>query len=355
MKQLLSKMYVPFIALAAMMVMTSCENEFKADEISPNTNPPTVLSISTILEDQEVTQGVLQGSYMVRGENLSSLVSIQINGLEASFNPALLTDGLTFVNIPVNTPLTGSNTMRIETLGGVTEVDFPLLRITGFTENVVGGVKVVELEGVGFSYAPSVSFQTGSAALGNLVVRESNVVSFTDTTIVAEVPDGVIQAFITVSTERGATDVSDSYGFSLPLFTDELSAGWEVAGWGGSQEPSATEQALGTASIKSVREAWSGLTLNPEVGVDFNEYEFISVQIYGGTNATRVKLALNGDFESGLELDITPDSWNQFVIRLTDFYLSGTEPDEITRIDFQEFSGSGESEYIFYVDDLGFL
>ncbi|MEM9339459.1 MAG: hypothetical protein AAGA66_12070 [Bacteroidota bacterium] len=354
MRKIFSKIDASVVALLVMMVVTGCENEFKADEVTPNTNPPEVLSISTILEDQEVTQGVLEGYYIVRGKNLSSLVSIQFNGEEASFNPALLTDETTFVIVPLNTPLTGTNTMRVETLGGVTEVDFPLLRITGFTENVIGATKVVVLEGVGFSYAPSVSFNTGSEILGNLVTRESNVISFTDTTITAEVPNGVLQAFISVTTERGASDVSESYGFSLPVYVDELNTAWQAFGSFGSHDLSSTEQALGSTSIKTIREAWSGLTLTPDTGVGFNEHNALSVQIYGGTNATRVKIALN-NFEAGLEFDLTSGSWNKFVIPLTDFYPTGNVPDQITRIDFQEFSNSGQTEYIFFVDDFGFL
>lgn len=349
-----SKNYLLILAMATIIISAGCENDFKADDVDPNTNPPSVTSISSIQEDTEVTQGVLQGNYMVRGENLSSMLSVRFNEFEASFNPALLTDDLAFVSVPLGTPLTGSNTMRIETLGGSTEVDFPLLRVLDFTEGVVDGVKVVNISGIGFSYSPTVSFNSGSENLGNLVERESKVISFTDEAIVAEVPAGVTQAFIYVTTERGATDVSGSYGFSLPIYIDELNADWGSSGWGGTQDFGSSEQALGSASVKSTREAWSGLTFLPNNGLAFNEYEFITVQIYASTNATKVNMALN-DFDAGLALDLVPDTWNKFVIKLSDFYPTGGEPDQIMRIDFQEFSGSGQSQYIFYVDDFGFL
>lgn len=350
-----TKIHIIALALITLIVGVGCENEFKQDEITLSTAPPVVSSISRVEDDVEVSQGVVEGFYMVRGENLSSTRSVQFNGEESSFNPALLTDNLAFVNVPLTTPLTGSNTMRVETLGGVVEIDFPLLSISGFTEGVVDGAKVVELSGVGFSYTPTVTFNSGSEDQGNLVEREATILSFDDTSIVAEVPSGITQAFIFVSTVRGATAVSESYGFTLPIYIDELSADWENSGWGGTQDLASSEQALGTASVKSTREAWSGLTFLPTgLTIGFNEFESITVQIYASTNATRVNIALN-DFDAGLVLDLEPDTWNKFVIPLSDFYPTGGEPDVINRIDFQEFSGSGQSQYVFYVDDFGFL
>lgn len=354
MKNILQHINKSVLVLTIISLFLSCENEFEKGDIKTNTGQPVLTSVSEILNDTEVSQGVLQGTYILRGQNLSSMVSIQFNGLEAGFNPALLTDEVAFVTVPNGTPLYDqSNIMRVETLGGVVEFDFPLLHIEEFTEGVVDGKKVVNISGVGFDYTPVVTFETGSEDLGNLVERTADIISVTDNLIVAEVPAGVTQAFIFVTTARGASAKSASYGFTLPIYIDGLNEEWTTSEWGGTHDLNSTEQALGQFSIKSVREAWSGLTFLPP-DVNYTDYESITVQIYGGANAEAVNLALN-DFDTQVTLQLVQGEWTKFVIPLSDFYPTGGAPAKITRMDFQEASNTGLTEYIFYVDDFGFL
>lgn len=344
------------VAILAVFALAACENEFKSDDDGPSTEPPEVTSVSEAREDKEVRQGVLGATYIIRGKNLSSMVSIQFNGLNAGFNPALLTNEIAFVTVPEEAPfLDQANIMRIETLGGVVEYDFSLLTVESFTEETVNGVKVVNLMGGDFTDVSKVTFVSGSEETDNLVESPATIVSVSQTQVTAEVPAGVTQAFIFVETSRGAVAQSESYGFSYSIYIDGLNSDWQTSEWGGTHDLASSEVALGQSSIKSIREAWSGLTFLPEdADINFSDYQAITVQIYGSGDVKAVNLALN-DFATQLTLTLVPGEWTKFTIPLSDFYPNGGEPDEIFRLDFQEASNTGLPQYIFYIDDFGFL
>lgn len=347
-----------FLMLLALIQLTSCENEFHKDSIPEATAPPVIHSVSEAREDVPVTQGVLEGTYIIRGENLASLISIDFNGFPAGFNPALLTDNIAFVEVPEDAPYVDQeNILRLENLKGATEYDFSLLSIDGFTEETIDGVKTVTLQGGDFTDTSSVTFVSGSEENGNLVEAPATILSISQTEVVVEVPSGVEQAFIYLATSRGAVAQSDSYGLSYSIFIDALHADWSTSEWGGTHDLASTEVALGEYSIKSVREAWSGLTfLAPNI--PFDEYDALTVSVYGtGSVGDKVQIALN-DFDGAQTvqpIDLIPGEWNKVVIPLSDFYPNGGAPDTIFRMDFQESSNTGLAQYIFYIDDFGFL
>ena len=343
-------------ALLALLFVSACENEFKKEDTDPNTAPPEITSVSEAREDVVVGQGVLGNTYIIRGRNLSSLVSIQFNGTDAGFNPALVTDEIVFVRVPMEAPfLDQDNIMRLETQGGVIEYDFPLLTVEGFTEETVDGEKVVNLIGGDFTDVSKVTFVSGSEELGNLVEREAEIVSITQSRVTAKVPAGVTQAFIFIETSRGAIVQSESFGFSYSIYIDGLNEDWVTSEWGGTHDLASQEVALGETSIKSIREGWSGLTFLPEnADIGFSDFTSITVQIFGQGDILSVNMALN-DFAASVNLPLTSGEWNKFTIPLSDFYPNGGAPDEIFRIDFQESSNTGLPQYIFFVDDFGFL
>jgi hypothetical protein len=348
-----------FILLIFSLVqLTSCENDFR-DPSSPDASkPPVIHSVSEATEDVAVTQGVLQGTYIIRGEYLGTLSKVYFNGYQAGFNPAFVTDNIAFVTVPVNAPYVGqANILRLETLGGAVEYDFSLLTIEEFTEETVDGVKLVHLFGGDFTDTSTVTFVSGSEENGNLVELPAEIVFVSETMVTVEVPDGVEQAFIYLATSRGAIAQSDSYGFSYSIYIDELHPEWTTSEWGGTHDLASTEVALGQYSIKSIREGWSGLTfLGPNI--PFDEYDAITVSVYGtGAAGDSVTLAIN-DFDGAAShqpIELIPGEWNKVVIPLSDFYPNGGEPSTIFRLDFQESSNTGLSQYIFYVDDFGFL
>ncbi len=349
--------YVSICMLIVSVLFSSCESEFNEPSDNFTSEPPVITSVSETREDKAVTQGVLDNIYTIRGENLSSLVAIYFNGVKASFNPALLSDTVAFVTVPEEAPvLNQSNTMKVENLFGTTDYDFSLLTITDFTEATVNGKKVVNLMGGDFSETSSVTFVSGSAENGNLTELPAEFTIISAGEVQAEVPAGVEQAFIFLETSRGAITRSESYGFSYSIYIDGLNTDWSTSEWGGTHELQSTEVTLGDFSVKSIREAWAGLTFWPDnATINYKDFDAISVTIYGtGAPGDSVNLALN-DFNAQVNLPLVPGEWTKFVIPLSDFYPNGGAPDTIFRMDFQESSGTGMAQYIFYIDDFGFL
>lgn len=353
-----SKHRIPFLSLALMaLFFASCDSDFDVDEIDTSgTEPPIIHSVNEAREDLPVTQGVLENTYIIRGENFATLTAIYFNGVRAGFNPALTTDELTFTSVPRETPYVGQdNILRMENMAGATEYDFSLLTIEDFTEATTeDGIKTVTLIGGDFSDTETVTFTSGTEEAGNLVEREAEILSVSETEVRVAVPSGVEQAYIYLQTSRGASAQSDSYGFSYSIYIDDLNPEWATSEWGGTHDLYSTEQALGEFSIKSVRDAWAGLTFTPATPVGFTEYDAITVSVYGTVANQKVNLAIN-DFLGTVELNLIQGQWNKVVIPLSDFFPSGGAPAAINRIDFQESTNTGEAQYIFYVDDFGFL
>lgn len=354
----ISKHRMLLFSLALMAIFfASCESDFDVDEIDTSgTEPPVIHSVNEGREDLPVNQGVLENTYIIRGENFSTLTAIYFNGVRAGFNPALTTDELTFTSVPENTPYLGQeNILRMENMAGATEYDFSILTIEEFTEATTeDGIKTVTLLGGDFSDTDKVTFSSGTEEAGNLVEREAEILLVSEAELTVAVPSGVEQAYIYVHTSRGATAQSDSYGFSYSIYIDELSPEWATSEWGGTHDLYSTQQALGQYSIKSIRDAWAGLTFTPETPVAFDEYSAITVSLYGTVSDQKVNLAIN-DFLGTVELNLVEGQWNKVVIPLSDFFPSGGAPAVINRIDFQEASNTGAAQYIFFVDDFGFL
>lgn len=345
-----------FLLIVTVLSLTSCKSEFDGESINFATPfVPVINSVSEAREDVVVTQGNLEGVYIIRGANLASLLSISFNDYPASFNPVYVTDDVVFITIPEDAPyIDQPNIMRLETQGGVVNYDFSLLTIEEFTEGEVDGKKAVKLIGGDFTDTSMVTFVSGTEEDGNLVEKPATIVSVSQTEVVVEVPAGVEQAFIYLETTRGAIAQSESYGFTYSIYIDQLHADWTLGGWGGTFDAANTDPAIGEFSVLSTREAWSGLTYTTDVGVNLNDYQFVTVQLYGtGAAGDKVILAFN-DFEVQVELELIPGQWTKYVIPIRDWYPNGA-PTSISRLDFQEASGTGLAEYIFYVDDFGFI
>ncbi len=184
---------ISFLLLILLLAVSSCSDEFDTQDIENNNEPPVITSVSEAREDVPVTQGVLENTYIIRGENLATLTAIYFNGERAGFNPALTTNELTFVTIPETAPYVGQdNILRLENLSGSTEYDFSLLTITDFTESTTEeGIKTVTLLGGDFSETSNVIFTSGTEEAGNLVEREAEILSVTETEVTVAVPSGI--------------------------------------------------------------------------------------------------------------------------------------------------------------------
>ena len=354
----------PFLILfMAAVSFTSCESEFDVDELEGGNEPPVVTSVSEAQEDIPVTQGVLENTYIIRGENFSSLTEIWINGVRAGFNPALTTDNLTFTTIPENAPFVGQeNKLRLVNLAGETTYDFSLLTIEDFTEATTEeGVSTVTLIGGDFTETTKVTFTSGTEEDGNLIENEATILSVSETEVTVEVPSGVEQAFIYLETAGGAVAQSESYGFSNPIFIDELNENVNFDGsWNGSQDPQATEQALGEFSIKRTYTQWGGLQLTFTEPISTDDFSALLLKVYGGSNASILRISFNGlnNDNIGKQITVEEGQWNTFALQLNDseFWGGGAPHDQIESIVIQELSGNANAaEWIYYFDDLGFI
>lgn len=336
------------IMLFALVVLAGCSSEFNQNDLAQgSTEPPIITSIADARTEVSVQSGVLGDFYWIRGANLASVTSVRYNGFEAGFNPVFVTETLIISRVPQEAPfLNVSNTLTVETLHGVATFDFSLLTITDFAQDVIDGNGVVRINGGDFSDVDRVSFLVGEEEL------EADILETTPGQVTAVIPDGIVQAFILVFS-NGVVAQSESFGFNYPIFTDEL-LGWELGGFGGSQELS-TEIALGSTSIRRTSDPFGGLTFLPGAEAEtliFNDFSTVSFQIFpNNAETTRVALALN-DFDRQVLVDLVPFEWNNIQISLSDFYPAGTGPETIFRIDFQEFAGANAE---FFLDQFGFI
>lgn len=360
-KNKLKKFSFLIMVISFGLFYTSCENEFAADKINLSSQPPVIMSVSEAREDTPVQQGVLENVYYIRGENLGSVTSIKYNGFEAGFNPVFVSENFIISQIPEQAPyISDRNTLTLETLNGVATYDFSLLALEEFTEEIVDGKSAVILHGGDFTDVNRVIFVSGTEETGDLVEKEATIMSVSQTQVTAEVPAGVVQAFIYVFTSRGAVIQSASYGFNYPLFTDEFSPGWEMGGWDGDNALSSAI-ALGSTSIERYATAnWGGLTFFPgdeSQDLIWKDYRTVSFQIYSANASTkRVKLAFNDFSNAEFYITLVPNQWTKFVLPMSGFYPAGAAPEKITRIDFQMAAEDGDSgPYLYYLDQFGFI
>jgi hypothetical protein len=351
------------LLLSFLFSVSSCSDDFETQEIEDNNEPPVITSVSEAREDVPVNQGVLENTYIIRGENLATLTAIYFNGVRAGFNPALTTNELTFVTIPETAPYVGQdNILRLENLSGSTEYDFSLLTITDFTESTTeDGVNTVTLMGGDFSDTSTVLFTSGTEEDGNLVEREAEILSVNETEVTVAVPSGVEQAFIHLVTSRGAIAQSESYGFSYPIFIDELNEDVNFDGsWNGSQDPQATEQALGEFSIKRTYSQYGGFQLTFTEPIATDDYSALLMKVYGGPNASIIRISFNGlnNDDIGKRITIEEGQWNTFSLSLNDaeFWGGGAPQAQIETMVIQELSANGDvTEWVYYFDDMGFI
>ena len=310
-----------------------------------------------------MTTGVTGRVYFINGDNLQNTLSVQFNGYNASVNPAYVTKNTVIVTIPFGTPFLRtsddqevSNKLVLETPAGNAEFNFSILSVESFSEGVQNGQSVVNIIGGDFTNVTRVVFVSGSEELGNLVELDANIISTSSNSVIAQVPDGIIQAYIHVYIENVVAVAQDSYGFNYPIFTDQL-FGWDLGGWSGTQSIVEGETSIGNRSIRRDSDNWGGMSFNINDETDdlfIEDYRTVSFQIYpANDNTTRIAFAVN-DFDRQVVLDVTPNQWNKFSIPLTDFYPPGTGPDKITRMDIQEYSG-GTAPFLFYLDQFGFI
>jgi hypothetical protein len=128
---------------------------------------------------------------------------------------------------------------------------------------------------------------------------------------------------------------------------------WIGGGWGGTSALNSTEVVKrGTHSVKISYAGGYGSPMQLGGGsLSLVGYTKVKISIYGGPGSTnnKVKLVLNGNAASGVELVLVAGQWTDYSISLSDL----GSPMILNEIWLQEFSGT--SSEIIYVDDFGLI
>jgi len=314
--------------------------------------------------DSTVTSGKLEGLYAIIGSNLATTSKVLFNGMPAYFNPALVTDNSIIVTVPANAPwgATQSNKLTVVTQHGTTDFDFaiqqPPATITSFTPLAGNPGDVVTLTGINFSGVTGVRFDNTPATIVGMP---------TNTQLQVRVPDGVVQAFIYVTTPGGTSKSIGSFGFKYLIYGDALANGWWVGGWNGGDKPNFSNTTPVKRGQNSIAVTYLGGYAGFQIGngggtISLTNMSAIKLSIYGGTGSEghSVRIMLMGvdkdgnqalREDDGVVVALKAGQWTDFTIPITSF---GTRPVVVEQLRIQELSGISSPETI-YIDDIGFI
>lgn len=284
--------------------------------------------------------------YAIIGQNLGTVSAVYFNDVNAYFNPGLVTDNSILISIPLTTPFTGSNKLRVVTTGGTAEFTFgiqqPAPIITRVDQAAGNAGDVITITGTTFDNVSAVSFGTTAAT----------IVDKSSTQLKVSVPTVVSSTTLTVKTPGGTTSYSIPFGFQVPVFTDTYASGWSAGGFNGTATaPSTAVVKRGTGSIRfDYTGGYGGFQqFYGGTAIPLATYTGVKFSIYGGTGTEGkvVKLVVNGNYDKGVQLLLHAGTWTDYAIPLSSLSATGN----LTEITLQEFSGNAPETI--YLDDLG--
>ncbi len=306
----------------------------------------TAIRTVPVAFDSTTTLGQPGRMYAILGENLQKTTAIYFNDISVYFNPAFVTNTSIIVTIPVTTPFSGSNKVKVVTSSGQTEFGFSIKQpapvITNIDQLAGNAGDIITITGTTFDNVSAVSFGTANA----------EITAKTTTELKVKVPAGVTSTTVAVTTPGGKVAYGIPFGFKYALFEDALIPGWTAAGYNGKPTvPSKGVVKRGTASMQYDYTGGFGGFQNFLGGtpVDLSKYTGIKLALYGGTGTDGkiIKMVLNGNYDKGKQLVLKAGTWQTFSIPLSDLGATGT----LTEVTFQEFSGNVPETI--YIDDLG--
>lgn len=295
--------------------------------------------------DSTTTLGQPGRLYAIIGENLQKTKAVYFNDVSVYFNPAFVTNTSIMVAIPVTTPFSGSNKVRVETASGQAEFGFsikqPFPTITNVDQLAGNAGDIITITGTIFDNVSAVTFGT----------TPGEITAKTPTELKVKVPAGVTSTTLAVTTPGGTTAYSVPFGFKYALFEDALTTGFTSGGWNGQPTvPSKGVVKRGAASMQyDYTGGFGGFQNFISAPVALANYTGIKLALYGGTGTDGkiIKMVVNGDYDKGKQLVLKSGVWQTFAIPLSEVGATGN----LTEITFQEFSGNVPETI--YVDDLG--
>ena len=332
----------------------------KTDTIAGISQPVTFDSsvlydnITVVAFDSTVTSGERNHQYAIIGSNLKTTTSVSFNGLSVYFNPGLITDNSIIITIPAATPYgsSQSNMLTVTTLYGSVDFSFPIKQppptITSFDPLAGSAGDILTITGSVFDDVSKVTFDSTVA----------EIVSSTTTSIQVKIPEGIVQAFIYVTTPGGTTKSIASYGFKSVLYDDALRNGWgNYDGYGSTRNFMSTDHVKrGTNDIAvtvdnsygALQIGYGGATLNvQQLGLTA-----IKFSVYGGDaikDGDKAHLVINGDYNDYVEITLKAGAYTDYTIPLSQL----GNPSTITEFVVQMFGVAAPSTV--YFDDIGFI
>lgn len=310
-------------------------------------NPPSISYVRVVAQDSTITSSLPRNYIAIIGQDLATVQEVFINDYEAYFNPTLVTNTSIILSLPAESPWRDvPNRIRVVTTFGSAETPFSIIQpppvITDFTPKAAGPGAVITITGSLFDNLLGVTFDEVAA----------NVVSFTSTEIRVEVPEGVAQAFIHVTTPGGTVVSENAFGFAWLLYGDSFPTDFWEGHWGGDANVNSTEVFRGTQAMKFVyNDAWGGFQIGANTPVDISGYTAIKVSVYGGAGSSgkAVKVVLSDNWDNGFVANLTEGAWTDYTIPIES--LGGAATLSTLIIQAQDFT-PGTAVYI---DDVGFI
>ena len=295
--------------------------------------------------DSTTTLGQPGRLYAILGENLQKTTAIYFNDVSVYFNPVLVTNTSIIVTIPVTTPFSGSNKLKIVTTSGQTEFGFsikqPFPAITGVDQLAGNAGDIITLTGTTFDNVSAVTFGTTVA----------EITAKSPTELKVKVPAGVTSTTLAVTTPGGRANYGIPFGFKYTIFDDAFAGGWSSGGYNGKGTvPSTGVVRRGKASMQyDYTGGFGGFQNYADGSVDLTTYTGIKFALYGGsgTDGKVVKLVLNGNYDKGLQLVLKAGTWQNIAVPLSTLGATG----KLTELTLQEFSGNVPETI--YIDDVG--
>ncbi|UEG51904.1 IPT/TIG domain-containing protein [Mucilaginibacter daejeonensis] len=320
--------------------------------------------VKQVAFDSTVTSGRLNGLYAIMGENLGSTTQVLFNGVSAYFNPALVTENSIIITIPTNAPWGSGqpNKLTVVTRNGQFNFDFviqqPAASITSFTPVAGGAGETVTITGTNFNGVTAVTFDNTPATI---------IGTPSATQIQVRVPNGIVQAFIYVTTPGGTTRSVGSFGFRYLVYDDALAKGWWVGGWNGGDKPNFSNTSPVKRGTNSIAVTYLGGYAGFQIGngggtISLSDKSAVKLSIYGGpgTDGRLVRVMVMGPDKDGKQaitdnegvvVTLKAGQWTDLTIPLSSF---GTRPVILEQLRIQELSGISSPETI-YIDDIGFI
>ena len=381
MKNLKSTFFYCILSFVMVFSINSCKKD--------GGGAPTITRVRTVYQSTQTSQtvtafdsttadGKIGTLYAIIGNNLSTAQAIYINGVSIYFNIAYASNTTLQFTVPSSVPFSSSstnNTLTVVTAYGKASTPFvieqPVPGITSVSQLAGNPGDVITIDGTTFNGLTGVSFGT----------VPGTVLTSSPTEITVKVPTGVTYGPILVTTaatkgggvgtgplltsgtsEFAAGSASHQanaiFGFNTAIFEDAAENGWQIqGGWDGSPYTIDTKTVRrGTSSISyTYPGGYVGFIINAGSGNSVDAKTALKFSIYGGpgTNGKNIRLDLNYNFNTSVQITLSEGKWVDYIIPLENFVDSADPlPSSVSNLVFQEYSGNASQ---FNMDDVGLV